>query len=663
MVCRKCSRLRNHNHQLLTAQSLFSLWQVENKYKRRFKGPVVGPIGAYVKVVAGKEVFASIAEFALGPGTLDRFIVTCDHDRKLFQQIRQEAGCHQDCGIFQSHPARRYNIPGPPVDGIETVASALQITDDLVFNCLVDNANIESRALSKSKGESENLLLTEDSNGKFTIRGRVKQVYCLPNGDHWSVRGGSLAMVANDKQLKKSIGVDKTRALAEAKNELEEMKKEHGELEQELTKVDHQHTKHLKEWNYAKRDGRKNKEKINALTQKIDEIRAEEDSAATFDTDTSEHEQDVVEAEQNVEVVKEKETALQEDIERHKPEIASIRTELEEVQVRNEKVLADMKAADEELREYAQDQSQREEKVKKRREKFQQLENILAQQEEKVAQVQNSRNKALTTARKLQYKRTQREKMQGEAQGEGGDTQITALTMESTDEPTQEPTDEELDSIEVHDEEQKPDYFESRIQRAKDKIEREKQRREMSRDDPAEAYEKYVRAKNTYNGKLEKIEESEKTLEDLSQDLKKRKRRWRQFQKHLFYKTDRKFDEILNLRGSSGELKYDKDASSLDLIVQKDVADENSQQKDVKALSGGERSFTTIALLLALGENLETPFRILDEFDVFLDVSCFVCGNHYSRLVPCLTNFCRRKLPYTPARVKKACYGGSDRNG
>ena len=50
-----------------------------------------------------------------------------------------------------------------------------------------------------------------------------------------------------------------------------------------------------------------------------------------------------------------------------------------------------------------------------------------------------------------------------------------------------------------------------------------------------------------------------------------------------------------------------------------DNADANSQTKDVKALSGGERSFATLSLLLAIGESLETPFRVMDEFDVFLD--------------------------------------------
>mmetsp|Transcript_1024 Transcript_1024/g.884 ORF Transcript_1024/g.884 Transcript_1024/m.884 type:complete len:149 (-) Transcript_1024:66-512(-) len=83
--------------------------------------------------------------------------------------------------------------------------------------------------------------------------------------------------------------------------------------------------------------------------------------------------------------------------------------------------------------------------------------------------------------------------------------------------------------------------------------------------------------------------------------------------------TKNTFDEILNLKGSSGTLEFDHNERTLDLVVQKDNTDEGSQNKDVKALSGGERSFTTLALLVAMGERLETPFRVMDEFDVFLD--------------------------------------------
>jgi hypothetical protein len=49
---------------------------------------------------------------------------------------------------------------------------------------------------------------------------------------------------------------------------------------------------------------------------------------------------------------------------------------------------------------------------------------------------------------------------------------------------------------------------------------------------------------------------------------------------------------LVDIKGSSGTIDFDHANGTLDLIVQKDSANENSQQKDVKALSGGERSFT-----------------------------------------------------------------------
>ena len=81
------------------------------------------------------------------------------------------------------------------------------------------------------------------------------------------------------------------------------------------------------------------------------------------------------------------------------------------------------------------------------------------------------------------------------------------------------------------------------------------------------------------------------------------------------------FNAILSNKGFSGNLEFNHESETLDIQVQLDKARPTAEQRQqtARSLSGGERSYTTVSLLVALWEVMETPFIAMDEFDVFMD--------------------------------------------
>ncbi|CAH2049913.1 unnamed protein product, partial [Iphiclides podalirius] len=79
------------------------------------------------------------------------------------------------------------------------------------------------------------------------------------------------------------------------------------------------------------------------------------------------------------------------------------------------------------------------------------------------------------------------------------------------------------------------------------------------------------------------------------------------------------FQSILTLREYSGRLEIDQAAGRLKIVCTGRESAEARRAASTSSLSGGERSYSTVAFIMALWECVELPFYFMDEFDLFMD--------------------------------------------
>ncbi|KAK3989657.1 hypothetical protein QBC44DRAFT_358960 [Cladorrhinum sp. PSN332] len=120
--------------------------------------------------------------------------------------------------------------------------------------------------------------------------------------------------------------------------------------------------------------------------------------------------------------------------------------------------------------------------------------------------------------------------------------------------------------------------------------------------------------------RLDKLLQDTKIINDkLQHTLSLRLHKWRKFQQHISSQSRVNFIYLLSERGFRGKLLLDHESKALDLQVEPDKTEKRTGGRSTKTLSGGEKSFSSICLLLAIWEAMGSPLRCLDEFDVFMD--------------------------------------------
>ena len=129
----------------------------------------------------------------------------------------------------------------------------------------------------------------------------------------------------------------------------------------------------------------------------------------------------------------------------------------------------------------------------------------------------------------------------------------------------------------------------------------------------AEVTQRYSRAKNNHQNIYRLKKELELTLQD-------RQNRWKRFRQHISARARSHFVYLLAERSFRGRMQIHHTAKQLELLVEPDnTAVRTDAGRGTKTLSGGEKSFSTICMLLAMWDAMGSPIRCLDEFDVFMD--------------------------------------------
>ncbi|MEE6476873.1 hypothetical protein FKM82_011251 [Ascaphus truei] len=134
-----------------------------------------------------------------------------------------------------------------------------------------------------------------------------------------------------------------------------------------------------------------------------------------------------------------------------------------------------------------------------------------------------------------------------------------------------------------------------------------------------EIIRQYHAAKENYQDVESKVKNLKRFIKLLEEIMALRYKTYQQFRRGLTLRCKIYFDSLLAQRAYSGKISFDHKNETLSITVQPGEGNK-AALSDMRSLSGGERSFSTVCFVLSLWSIAESPFRCLDEFDVYMDM-------------------------------------------
>ena len=138
---------------------------------------------------------------------------------------------------------------------------------------------------------------------------------------------------------------------------------------------------------------------------------------------------------------------------------------------------------------------------------------------------------------------------------------------------------------------------------------------------PEDAEEMYDTYSRTYKEIQEKVAQVQEDRRQVMAEIEERTRKWSEVIHNLLDEVNARFQSLLSRLQARGEVRLinpsDIEEAGLEIFVS--YKGGQLSRLDTYTHSGGERSTTVMAFLLALQQNVLSPFRAVDEFDLHMD--------------------------------------------
>ncbi|KAJ0182787.1 hypothetical protein K1T71_002156 [Dendrolimus kikuchii] len=135
----------------------------------------------------------------------------------------------------------------------------------------------------------------------------------------------------------------------------------------------------------------------------------------------------------------------------------------------------------------------------------------------------------------------------------------------------------------------------------------------------AQVGEQLLLVKNKYKKTKETLDRLKLLIDNIRKTADEHLKFCRMVQSYIANRVQYCFQSILTLRGYSGSMNIDNGESTLEIQCTGRESGERRHAASTSSLSGGERSYSTVAFIMALWDCVELPFYFMDEFDVFMD--------------------------------------------